>query len=123
MKKQNLYKEHVYKELVLSIPDTIAFWKNVKKLTKKNIQKPNISNDMWVNHFQNLLNQNVNIEQDFATFIQEYINTHDINCDNCQNAVEGECSELNCEISETEISNCIKSFKNGKSPGIDGVEV
>lgn len=76
----------------------------------------------WFIYFEQLLNQEVHINDEFADYVNDYTNNHDADCETSQGHVNEDAS-VNQPITEKDIIDCIKSMSNGKSCGIDGVVI
>ena len=96
-------------DLTSSIGDSKSFWTKLRNLTNKNKPiKNNISTEDWVRHFENLLN-NSSDENDNLTINR----SPDIDISEVENYI------FNSEISEDEVRQSILHMKKGKSPGSD----
>ena len=62
------FNENVLNNLMQSVSDQQAFWKNMRKISKNKYQPHNsISEQEWFNHFQKVLEQD-NQDEDFDDF-------------------------------------------------------
>lgn len=122
-KSKNEWKDGLRQKLVDCRHDAVQFWKVVKSINSKHLYCPAITAAEWFAYFETLLNQEVNINREFAEFVQDFTTQHDAECNVCTGQHQGdiETQELNAPITREEIVNCIKSMSNGKSGGIDGV--
>ena len=82
-------------------------------MTKSNLISPR----SWFDYFQTLLNiENTADDSGFNEVVEEVVNNHDSQqCEDCL------YSQLNGEITETEIRKAISSLKSGKAAGPDGL--
>lgn len=119
------WKESLKQKLVFSRTDPAAFWKIVKSINVQHLQPPDITPREWFEYFEKLLNQEVQINELFAEFVDDYTETHNINCKICAGEQAGneEVQLLNKSITSEEIVKCIKDISNGKAPGIDGIVI
>ena len=74
---------------------------------------------MWYNHFNLLLNNSPNIDNNFEETANNFISQHDSRCDTC---TVNEPNILNVDIELDEINVLIKDLKNAKQPVIDGIK-
>ena len=81
-------------------------WSEIRKINCKgiNIDK-SISADMWYNHFNLLLNNSPNIDNNFEETVNNFISQHDSRCDTC---TINEPNILNVDIELDEINVVIK---------------
>lgn len=90
------------------------FWRKVKKKIKRsNYAKNNIKKEEWENHFANLYRMT---EKNIEISVEENIR-NEVRTDNKDEEKEDDSEE----ISELNVAETIKSLKNEKSPGIDGI--
>lgn len=111
------YHDKKNSQLVKTNLNVNELWKCVKKATQGHTTSPQISTKDWHNHFNDLLNQRVNIEQEFDEQVKESLHLHEINCDTCLK----NDSKFNEPITEQEVSDSIKSMENNKAPGTSGI--
>lgn len=81
---------------------------------------PDISPDKWVQHFKTLLNQEVDIEEEFANGATQYNTEHDAQCEDCDT---NNVLWLNDCITVEEISKVVESMPCGKAAGNDGISI
>lgn len=121
--RKSQWQDELKEKLIASKSNPTNFWNTLKSINKKYIEPPNVSPQEWFEYFENLLNQEVKISEEFAEFVHTYTEKHDIECDICNGINQGENAqgELNMQISYEEIVHCVKQMSNGKSGGIDGI--
>ena len=73
--------QHVY--IKDSFSDKTAFWRKIKKITSVNSKNPPISCKVWENYFKTLLNGDIEIDSVFKKFLNDYMNTHDLDYVDC----------------------------------------
>ena len=95
----------------------------MKSINVQHLEPPNISPREWFAYFEKLLNQEVEINVEFADLVDDFTETHDINCKVCSGEEAGneDLQLLNEPITTEEILKCIKEISSGKAPGIDGI--
>ena len=79
-----------------------------------------ISVDEWKLYFDQLLNSESVVDDEFKANIDEYMSWHDGNCNVCNSEMSPE-DILNSDISITEVEATVKHLHSGKSPGLDGI--
>ena len=77
-----------------------------------------ITTSEWFDYFQDLLNTDVHIDEEYKFNIEQDMLFHDDHCENCQN---DEPYDLNREFTIEEITQYIKKLPNGKASGEDGI--
>lgn len=82
--KKLIAKENLRSNLLENINDTKKFWKTIKSMGTKKAPCPYISPDKWVQHFKTVLNQEVDIEEEFANGATQYNTEHDAQCEDCE---------------------------------------
>ena len=82
------------------------------------INKSEITGSEWINYFKELLNNDVNIDEDFKTMTDDFLKQHNELCNACDNKT---VDFLNDEISRVEIFKAIYSLINGKAARDDGI--
>ena len=93
-------------KLIDSSKDSKVFWGEVRKHKKRNIQKNNIAEQEWVQHFKQVFNEGMsNSEVVEEEVLEEYV--YD--------------AMLDDDITEDEIRSAIKQLKAGKAPGPDEI--
>ena len=98
------FNENVLNNLMQSVSDQQAFWKNMRKISKNKYQPHNsISEQEWFNHFQKVLEQD-NQDEDFDDF------------ENCESDVY-----YDRPITPEEVLLAIQRLKIGTAAGPDGV--
>ena len=118
--KMKIYKNTMYNTLKSSVDDTNEFWKTVKNFSSNGKhERSSITCKAWESYFQKLLSSNSNINEDFSLNIENFITMHDAHCDDCE---LNDLEILNSNIDIEEVKLSIKSLKNNKSPGLDGLE-
>ena len=109
-RKRKQFQQNILQQLEdLEQNDPKQFWALLDKLKDPNIKKqlsPNITHTQWYDHFRNL-NSDPNADN-YNVDLQNLESQHIFN-------------ELCYSISETEILQAVKSLKNGKSAGLDGI--
>ena len=102
------------------VNDTTCFWKHIKSMNSKGnvIDKSEITGSEWNNYFKELLNNDVNIDEDFKTMTDDFVRQHNELCNACDNNT---VDFLNDEISRIEIFKAIYSLIFGKAAGNDGI--
>ena len=109
-KKYRQFRNKLITELSESVNSSNDFWKTVKNIKKKDLFDPssNIQSKEWFEYFKNLMNT-----------------TYDNNFDNimCNDSnFLNYCNKnLNVKITEEEVLLAMKSLKNKKSCGSDGI--
>jgi hypothetical protein len=89
------------------------FWNIFKKL--KEYDKTNHTDPIvpgrWVEHFSNLMNKTLNIEEEHETELKDFIKRNK----------DSVFSEINFTIKQSEINLVISKLKNNKACGMDGI--
>ena len=122
--KSSQWKSKLRDRLIGCKSNPTEFWKTVKNVAKEQLQPSNlITAGEWFCYFEKLLNQNVNISEEFESLVQDFTESHDSECGICNGQELGspETQELNDHISAEEILKSVKEMSNGKAPGIDGI--
>ena len=120
------WKNHLRERLIESRSNPTEFWKTVKNSIRQHFQISELITPVeWFKYFEQLLNQNVTIDEEFADHVKTFTESHDSHCGVCAGHEQGsaETQELNGVISEEEILKSIMDMSNGKAAGIDGVVV
>ena len=116
--KQDKYKEKLRNKLEEVKGDPKLFWGFMKSINSKKQLYFMVTPEKWINHFKSLLNCETEIDQNHKENVCEIVNEHDILCQTCLR----NCPiDLNRHFEENEVLMYIKSLKNNKSPGIDGI--
>ena len=107
-------------QLCDSVNDTTCFWKHIKSMNSKGnvIDKSEITGSVWNNYFKELLNNDVNIDEDFKIMTDDFVRQHNELCNACDNNT---VDFLNDEICRIEIFKAIDFLINGKAAGNDGI--
>ena len=113
-KKSSLFRAKIFHQLdTLQSNDPKAFWKLYEELGDK---KPRVKNPIapkqWLNHFITLMNRNIqhtdkNVESMIDHFVSGFNYDSSFILDN--------------PFTNSEIIKAVRSLKNGKAPGIDGI--
>ena len=94
------------------------FWKTVKSLMPKNKNKTNINSDNWLKYFTKLLNikppSKNSLESSFSTYVKESLPVIEKSMN--------EVGPLDDPITEDEVIWSLKSLKNNKATGKDGIK-
>ena len=103
-----------------SVNDTNCFWRHIKCMSRKGnvIDKSKITGSDWNNYFKELLNNDVNIVEDFKTMTDDFVRQHNELCNACDTKT---VDFLNDKISRIEIIKAIDSLINVKAEGDDGI--
>jgi hypothetical protein len=113
-----MYKENLKYKIIECKNNVNEFWKLVKSINRKDSGPScTITPEMWSKYFENLLNANFLQGQDENDSL-DLLKRHEELCEDCNT---GEPIELNDIFSLSEVSAFIKTLKNNKSPGIDGI--
>ena len=72
---QKTDQEYLTIQLCDSVNDTTCFWKHIKSMNSKGnvIDKSEITGSEWNNYFKELLNNDVNIDEDFKTMTDDFV--------------------------------------------------
>ena len=117
-KKENLKQS--LRCAVESCSSASEFWKFVKSRYRSKQCVNHISIDEWKLYFDQLLNSESVVDDEFKANIEEYMSCHDGNCNVCNSEMSPE-DILNSDISINEVESTVKQLHNGKSPGLDGI--
>jgi hypothetical protein len=119
------WKDELRERLIASKTDPTQFWKTVKSISTKHFQATPISPVEWFAYFDKLLNQDVEINVEFSEFVDDFLETHDSECNTCthHDQAADDILNLNAQITSDEIVQCIKEMSNGKAGGIDGIVI
>ncbi len=123
---ENAYRKSMYKKLVESKGNSKDFWQMVNKSEVRDVKTPDITDEEWHSYYNELLNQNIAIDQDFMNECEENVNSHNDECRYCNNDDDTQndsLMQLNSNISEAEVHDVILDMKKGKAPGVDGLVV
>ena len=107
--KRKIFNDYEKAAILDSIEnrDSTVFWSTVSKYSKRNtFSNVNISDDLWLAHFQGLYNPSVQLNSGIS-----------LNTNFCVQDFF-----LDKNITEEEVLNAVKRLKSGKSPGEDGFE-
>ena len=101
-KAQKTDQEYLTIQLSDSVNDTTCFWKHIKSMNSKGnvIDKSEITGSEWNNYFKKLINNDVNIDEDFKTMTDDFVRHHNELCNACDNNT---VDFLNDKISRIEI--------------------
>ena len=113
--KKKQYKKDGQEQLLANRKDSKQFWATVRRLNNRKQKVPNITNEEWEKHFENLLNPEKRGPDD-------HIDTEEVNIgqdNNTPQVIENE--ELDREINQEEIIKAINKLKKGKAPGLDNI--
>ena len=110
--KANRYKEIQAERLVSTTNNSKEFWSEVRKYrANKRLTKNNISLQEWINYFDKVLNEGVEIgPNDEAEAGQ-----------NNDEDVDSSIEVLDADITTEEVSKAINKMKNNKAAGPDGI--
>ena len=100
----------------LETSDPAGFWKEIKSLLNPNNDMTEyIDKDDWFSHFNNLLNAPSALHQDkqFLEYVKSSLPRLELYADNIES--------LNGPILSSEISECVKDLKMGKSTYSDNI--
>ena len=114
--KMSIKENRINKVAGLETSDPAAFWKEIKSLLNPNNDMTEyIDKDDWYSHFNNLLNTPSALHQDkqFLQYIKTSLPRLELYADNIES--------LNRPILNSEISDCIKDLKMGKSTFFDNI--
>jgi len=100
--------------------ESVKFWGLLRNMRRKLKSHNEISSDQWLEYFQELLSNPVNINTISTTVTIDNLDLHDIHCDLC---VNNEPKSINDDISSHEIEKAITCMPNNKSPGQDGLVI
>uniref|UniRef100_UPI003AF4937F reverse transcriptase family protein n=2 Tax=Thiolapillus sp. TaxID=2017437 RepID=UPI003AF4937F len=103
-KKQN-YKIERVQNLLAKSNDPKQFWREVRSVNRVAQQQPKISEDEWFNHFKSVLGTEPTSVQPVVTDEADPLSA----------------DELDCPITESEITRAVEHLKTNKSPGMDGI--
>lgn len=116
-RKKQLYKNKLIATLNDAYTnDPTSVWKTLKLL--KDSENPNdrnrsnISSCKWINHLQNLIGTDVEVEQTTKDNVRAELNNIDINAQSAQ---------LDLPITMEEIAKAASNLKSKKAPGVDGI--
>ena len=102
--KRKKFNENVLNNPMQSVSDQQAFWQNMRKILKNKYRPHNsILEQEWFNHFQKVLEQDIQ-DHDFDDF------------ENCESDVY-----YDRPITREEVLLAVQRLKNGKAAGPDGI--
>ena len=108
--KQRDYKKHLIRTINDSKNDPKMFWKTIKSVSKVAQTTNDITNDQWFQHFKTVFNP------DGLQCSDDLVDNNDSTYVNGSNY---DISDLEKEISESEVKDAIKALKNDKAAGPD----
>lgn len=108
--KEQMYKKDRVEKLLSSRHDQQAFWKEIRSCRPKRNVRNNISNEAWLKHFSDVLNDGQENQNNACEDLPPEIEQTD-----------DPFNELNADISEAEVKEAIRHAKSGKAPGPDGI--
>lgn len=118
--KRLSYKRRTKDELLREKKNGKTFWSIINKARKKTPQQPDLNITEWKHHFENLLanqTENEDEEKDDPTRTFEQRNNEKNSSDKDVTCVP----ELDCSITEDEVREAIHNLKYSKAPGIDSI--
>lgn len=95
------------------------FWREIHSLRASKQCMNNITSDTWKDYFSTLLNQQSCLDETFKARVQEHLSWHDANCQECINGKVD--TELNCDITLSDVDNVISDLACNKAPGLDSI--
>lgn len=107
-KKEKEYRKKKIDNLVQSVGNSRDFWGEIKKYRRKKTCRGNISQEMWVNHFRDVLNQGMTGEE------EQEEGEGDMD-------MQGDMGVLDTPITAREIREALNHLKQGKAAGCDGI--
>ena len=108
----------MYTNLKDYISDWTLFWRNIKSFSSCKSSNPSISGKSWYKYFKELLNVDVDIDEEFSLFINDYLLEYDEYCEPCTKRLDDDI--LNRDISTDEIANAMKLLQRSKALGLEG---
>ena len=104
-----MYNDKELNELISACDDQKYFWVKLKRMSTRTERSNPISIQQWEEHFENLFDSNINVDNDFPE-------SHELEFSN-------DITEalFNDEITDDEILRAVKNLKQGKSGGNDSL--
>ena len=116
-KKLEFHVKMKYK--IENCDSTAEFWKVVKSYKERKTCVNSITAAEWKDYFKMLLNNENDSDVNHCQHVNEYMEWHKTNCEQCK---DGDLNvDLNCNVKMSEVENIVKCLAKNKSPGIDGI--
>ena len=113
--KQSSHKKLILNELEESAHDSQKFWGTIKSISRKSSVKPSIGIDEWRSHFSKVFrsDEGLDVSDDVLSDV-DLVNGDGYTTDAFDHA-------LDSDITSSEVQRAIKSLKNNKAAGPDGI--